>query len=126
MTSITRKPSTTRLDRRPEADVHVRRPGCPAWCVEDHATPAGGNEHVGETYGVELAAHSITVPDLNGGRGTYPLEILLTIEVDDGRPPHIALIGHDDETAGHLTADEADRLADLLRTLAATLRGTHP
>ena len=126
MTSITRKPSTTRLDRLPEFDAHVRRPDCPAWCVDDHATPTGDNEHTSETHGVELAAHSVTIPDLNGAWGTYPLEILVTIEINDGKSPHITLIGHDDETAGNLTADEADRLADVLHTLAATLRSTHP
>ncbi|MGH3377150.1 MAG: DUF6907 domain-containing protein [Actinoallomurus sp.] len=125
MTSITRKPSTARLDPLPEFDANVRS-DCPAWCLEEHPSPTGGDEHIGEIHGVELAAHSVTVPNPNGIWGTYPLEILLTIETNDGKSPHIALIGHDDETAGNLTADEADQLAEVLHTLAAALRGTHP
>ena len=126
MTSIAHKPSTTRFDRLPEFDDHIRLPGCPAWCVDEHRIPTDDNEHISETHGVELAAHSVTVPDLNGVWGTYPLEILVTIEINDGKPPHIALIGHDDEIAGKLPPGEADQLADVLRTLAATVRSTHP
>jgi len=51
VTSITRKPSTTRLDRLPEFDARVR-PGCPAWCVEEHPSLTDGDEHISEIHGV--------------------------------------------------------------------------
>lgn len=49
--------------------------------------------------------------------------MLASIAIDDGEPPYISVSGHGDKPGSHLTADEADQLADALHMLAATVRG---
>lgn len=103
-----------------EATDHAR-PDCPAWCTEDHTLPDDG-AHGGEIYGVELAAHPYTVTRAEGP-ATYNATMLASLSTDSGDgAPYIALVSHDDKTAGHLTADEAEQLAAMLHTLAATMR----
>ncbi|MFI0354274.1 DUF6907 domain-containing protein [Actinomadura sp. 9N407] len=94
---------------------------CPSWCIEDHTSPQGDDEHIGKIYGVALAAYPYTVSTASGDE-TYHSSILASIYTDKGKPPHISLTGHDGKPGSHLTPDEADQIADMLHTLAATVR----
>ncbi|MEV5704776.1 hypothetical protein [Actinoallomurus sp. NPDC052274] len=98
------------------------RAGCPSWCVDDHDSPLSHHEHISEIYGVALTAHPYTVSVASGQPETYHAPILAAINIDDDEPSYIAVIGHDDKSRSRLTAEEADQLANVLHTLAATVR----
>lgn len=88
---------------------------------DDHASREGDDGHISEIHGVTLAAHPYTVK-VSGENKTCHAAMLANITIDDGEPPYISVTGHDDKPYSHLSADEADQLADILHTLAATIR----
>ena len=99
----------TDVDTRPAAtrDAAV----CPPWCDGMHGpvTP-DGDIHFGEIRMMNLAAHE---PDV----------VMAGIGLRAGdTAPWIELVNHDGNAADKLTADEADRLAETLKALAAVAR----
>jgi hypothetical protein len=87
---------------------------CPPWCAnEDHEFPYGRNHRdIGHSIPLDF------LPERS------PLMVGLTKEPN--KPACIDLIGVDDQLAGYLTAYEAEKLAEILRDLAATLRDDNP
>lgn len=84
---------------------------CPPWCAqEDHEFPYG-RKHRDISHSIPLD----TFPERS--------PLLVGLSKDPGKPAYIDLVGVDGQLAGYLTASEADRLANVLRNLAATLRG---
>lgn len=104
------------------AEVGRHRPAdCPPWCTAEHSA-AFDLPHHGETFNVNLDAHPWQ-DAINGEWETFLQPIMAGITKErDGKPAYIDLVGVDDKLAGHLTAHEAERLADILRDLAATMR----
>jgi hypothetical protein len=98
---------------------------CPPWCVADHRTPFD-REHDGELYGVPLDAHPYQVRVASGEWETERMPVLVSLsQLRPDRELYISLVGQSGtpEAVSHLTAHEADQLAEILHKLAATLRG---
>jgi len=107
-------------------DEAHRPPDCPPWCVQDHRLPHD-RRHASESHAVPL--DGCPWQERVGGKWQTRFQSLLAglAKEPNGKPSYIEIIGADDQLAGHLTAHEAEQLADILRNLAATLRDeSHP
>lgn len=95
---------------------------CPPWCTAEHSLPFD-QVHYGQDHSIELDAHPYVQRVASGEWEHHRSRIAVGITKDPGaKPAYISMVGYDDQTAGHLTAYEADQLADILHELAATLR----
>ena len=100
-------------------EVH-RPPDCPPWCIQDHRLPHD-RTHMSESQQVSLDASPWERVDGTWEAALQPLLVGLTRR-PDGKPTYIDIIGTDSQLAAQLTAYEADKLAEILRNFAATLR----
>ena len=102
-------------------DKAHRPPDCPSWCAQDHDVPYD-RMHQSESRLVPLDA--CPWQECIGGKWQTILQPLLVglVKEPGAKPACIEIVGTDDQLAAHLTAPEAEQLAEILRELAATLR----